>query len=144
MALLHRELTRAIIGAFYTVYNELGYGFVESVYKRALIVELQLRGIRCEREVAFTVYYKGVDVGEYRADLLVEGKVILEVKTAERIAQTHEVQLINYLRAAKVALGLVLNFGHRATFRRLILTPAQHGISIINESDRNVSFVRIP
>jgi GxxExxY protein len=144
MTLLHGELTKEIIGAFFTVYNELGYGFVESVYKRALVVELQSRGISCEREVMLTVYYKGVDVGEYRADLVVEGKIIVEVKTADKIASIHEVQLINYLRAAKLTLGLILNFGQTATFRRLILTAAQQGVAIVKETESGVSFLRVP
>jgi GxxExxY protein len=133
MPLMYEELTREIIGAFFTVYDELGYGFVESVYKRALVVELQLRGIACEREVLFPVNFKGVDVGDYRADLVIEGKVIAEVKTADKIVPVHEVQLLNYLRAAKISIGLVLNYGPRATFRRLIVTSEQRGIVVITE-----------
>ncbi|MDB4889416.1 MAG: GxxExxY protein [Gemmatimonadetes bacterium] len=133
MALLHEELTKQIIGAFFAVYNELGYGFVESVYKRALAVELQARGIACEREVMFTVYYLGVDVGDYRADLVVEGKVIVEVKIADRLAPIHEVQIVNYLRAANIPIGLLLNYGPQPIFRRLILTPDRSGVAVFNE-----------
>ena len=129
MALLHEEITKQIIGAFYAVYNELGYGFVESVYKRALAVELQARGIAFEREVMFTVYYLGVDVGDYRADLVVEGKVIVEVKTAERLAPVHEVQVVNYLRASNIPVGLLLNYGPQPVFRRLVLAPDRQGDS---------------
>ncbi len=133
MALLHEELTKQIIGAFFTVYNELGYGFVESVYKRALAVELQERGIAYEREVMFTVYYLGVDVGDYRADLVVEGKVIVEVKIADRLAPVHEVQVVNYLRAASIPVGLLLNYGPRPVFRRLVLTPDRQGVTLHTE-----------
>jgi len=132
MPLMHEEITREIIGAFFTVYDELGHGFVESVYKRALVVELQLRGLACEREVLYPVYFKGVDVGEYRADLVVESKVIAEVKTADKIVPVHEVQLLNYLRAAKISLGLVLNFGPRSTFKRLILSE-ERGVVVLTE-----------
>jgi GxxExxY protein len=130
MALLYEELTKQIIGAFFTVYNELGFGFVESVYKRALVVELQSRGIFAEREVMFTVYFKGVDVGEYRADIVVEGKVIVEVKTTERLAPIHEAQLVNYLRAADIPVGLVMNFGPQPVFKRLILTSSPGGVVV--------------
>lgn len=133
MALIHEELTKQIIGAFFTVYNELGYGFVESVYKRALAVELQARGIAFEREVMFTVYYLGVDVGDYRADLVVEGKVIVEVKIAERLAPVHEVQVVNYLRAANIPVGLLLNYGPQPTFRRLVLSPDRQGVTVHTE-----------
>lgn len=133
MVLLHEELTKEIIGAFFTVYNELGYGFVESVYKRALVVELQARGIKCEREVLFTVYYRGVDVGYYRADLLVEGKVIVEVKIADKLAPVHEVQVVNYLRAADVSVGLLLNYGPHPVFRRLVLSPNHRRVAVYNE-----------
>jgi GxxExxY protein len=128
-----RGTHEAIIGAFFTVYNELGYGFIESVYKRALVVELQARGISCEREVMFTVYYKGVDVGDYRADLVVEGKVIVEVKTADKIAPVHEIQVVNYLRAADVPVGLLLNYGPHPVFRRLVLTSDHRGVVVSTE-----------
>jgi len=133
MALLYEELTKQIIGAFFTVYNELGFGFVESVYKRALVVELQSRGISSEREVMFTVYFKGVDVGEYRADIVVEGKVIVEVKTADRLAAIHEAQLVNYLRAADIPVGLVMNFGPQPIFKRLVLTTSPDGVAVTAE-----------
>ena len=133
MALLYEELTKQIIGAFFTVYNELGFGFVESVYKRALVVELQSRGISSEREVMFTVYFKGVDVGEYRADIVVEGKVIVEVKTADRLAPIHEAQLVNYLRAADIPVGLVMNFGPQPIFKRLVLTTSPNGVLVTTE-----------
>jgi GxxExxY protein len=89
LALVHGELTRAIIGAFFEVYNELGYGFVESVYQRALPLALAARGVRSEREVPLSVRFRGEVVGDYRADLVVEGKVIVESKVADRILPVH-------------------------------------------------------
>lgn len=129
--LLHGELTREVIGAFFDVYNELGYGFVESVYQRALPLALKAKGIECAREVALAIRFRGEDVGDYRADLVVEGKVIVETKAAEKIMPVHEMQLLNYLRGTGLHVGLVLNFGPRATFRRLILTSPKEGSVVI-------------
>ena len=131
LRLLHGEVTRGIIGAFYDVYNELGFGFAESVYQRALPVALEARGLRSEREVPITVRYRGTDVGFYRADLIVEGLVIVESKVADRILQVHEMQLLNYLRGTGRSVGLVLNFGPQATFRRLLLTSSNSGTAVI-------------
>jgi GxxExxY protein len=129
--LVHGETTREIIGAFFDVYNELGYGFVESVYQRALPLALTARGVRSAREVPLTVRFRGVAVGDYRADLVVEGKVIVESKVADRILPVHEMQLLNYLKATRITLGLVLNFGPKPTFRRLLLTSPQAGSAVI-------------
>jgi GxxExxY protein len=131
LALVHGELTREIIGAFFDVYNELGYGFVESVYQRALPVALAARGVRSEREVPLTVRFRGAVVGDYRADLVVDGRVIVESKVAEKILPVHEMQLLNYLRATGIVVGLVLCFGPRPTFRRLLLTSAKEGSVVI-------------
>ena len=128
---MHEELTHEIIGAFFELYNELGYGFAESVYQRALPVVLAGRGLRSEREVPLTVRFRGVEVGDYRADLVVEGKIIVESKVAERIMAAHEMQLLNYLRATGITVGLVLNFGPRATFRRLLLSSPKAGSVVI-------------
>ena len=120
--LLHGELSGQIIGAFFQVYNDLGFGFVESIYQRALPGALLDRGIPCEREVPFEVSYRGEPIGHYRADLVVDGKVIVEIKATDQIIPVHEAQLLNYLKATGIGLGLVLNFGPRPTFRRLILS----------------------
>ena len=127
LSLVHGDITRGNIGAFFDVYNELGYGFVESVYQRALPIALTARGIHSERELPLTVRYKGATVGDYRADLVVEGKVIVESKVADRILPVHEMQLLNYLKAKRITVGLVLNFGPQATFRRLLLMSPQEG-----------------
>lgn len=119
--LVHGDTTREVIGAFYEIYRRLGYGYCEAVYQRALPIELTIRGLRAEREVPLTVHYRGEIVGEYRADLIVDGKVIVETKVGDRIIQAHEMQLLNYLSATGIRVGLVLNFGPRPTFRRLLL-----------------------
>ncbi|MFI5243707.1 MAG: GxxExxY protein [Gemmatimonadales bacterium] len=131
LELLHGEVTREIIGAFFDVYNELGYGFFESVYQRALPLALTARGISCDREVPLIVRFRGAVVGEYRADLIVEQRVIVESKVAEKILPAHELQLLNYLKATGITVGLVLNFGPRATFRRLLLSSPQEGPAVI-------------
>jgi GxxExxY protein len=120
--LLHGDITGEIIAAFYTVYNELGYGFVESVYVRALAIELFQRRMNVAREVPITVYYKGVTVGTYRADLIVAEAVVVDVKAGEHASDNDRPQLINYLRASNKEVGLLLHFGPRATLKRVIHT----------------------
>jgi GxxExxY protein len=120
--LAHGEITHEIIGAFYDVYNGLGHGFVESVYAKALRIALKMRGVHFELEVPLTVHYLDQLVGEFRADLVVEGCVIVELKAADKVVGAHESQMLNYLRAAKLQVGLILNFGPRASTRRLIWT----------------------
>lgn len=122
MALLDEELTRSVIGAFFTVYNKLGHGYLENVYVGALMVELQRRNHRVEREVPTAVEYEGVIVGTYRLDLLVEGKLVLEIKGGEFLAKEHERQLRNYLTCTNLELGLLLCFGLKPEFRRYIQT----------------------
>ena len=117
----HGDLTKEILGAFYHLHTYFGYGFMESVYQRAMPVALAERGIASELEVAYPVFYNDVRVGNYRADLVVEGKVFIEIKCAERIARSHTAQLRNYLKASQISVGLLLNFGPRAEIRRLIL-----------------------
>src|SRR5713226_7058768 len=95
----HSELTELIIGVFYSVYNELGFGFLESVYRRAFQMALESKGLTVKAEVPVAVYFRGKNVGDFRADLVVNGCVLLELKTAETIAIAHEAQLLNYLKA---------------------------------------------
>jgi GxxExxY protein len=125
--LLHREITEQITGLFYDVYNELGRGYLESVYVSALVVALQQRGIRYRRETPLEVHFRGVPVGFVRADLLVEERVVVEVKAARVIDSAHEAQLLNYLRASSIDVGLLLNFGARPTFRRLAFSHQNEG-----------------
>lgn len=108
---LHSELTKSIIGCYYKVYNALGYGFLEKVYENALKKELLKAGHVVEAQKQIKVYYDNDVVGEYYADLVVDNKVILELKAAETLVAEHQVQLINYLRATEMEVGLLQNFG---------------------------------
>lgn len=126
MGYLHHDLTERIIGCFYEVYTRLGYGFLERVYERALVIELVHQGLEVRQQVPISVFYRGQSVGDYFADLLVENKVIVELKAAESVAVEHEVQLINYLRATGVEIGLLLNFGRKPEIRRKIYTREAH------------------
>lgn len=118
--LKHAELTETIIGVFYEVYNELGFGFLESVYRKSLHLALCDKKLSVEAEVPVPVFFRGISVGDFRADLLVNNCILLELKTAEAIRIAHEAQLLNYLRATSLEVGLILNFGPRAQVRRLL------------------------
>jgi GxxExxY protein len=122
LALMHGDLTRKIIGAFFDVYNEVGPGYVEAVYQRALPVMLGERGVCTEIERPVTIQFHGVVIGEYRVDLVVGDSVIVECKVATKILPIHEVQLLNYLKATGLSVGLILNFGSEPSFRRMLLT----------------------
>jgi GxxExxY protein len=114
----HTELTDKIIRAFYTVYNKLGYGFLEKVYENAMRIELRKLGLHTEKQVAINVYYNGEDVGIYFADLIVENLVIIELKAGDGLVEEHEAQLTNYLRATTIEVGLLLNFGKMPQVKR--------------------------
>jgi len=109
--LLYKELAYAIVGAAMEVHNTLGPGFLETVYRKALLVELRLRGIPFEEEKMLPVYYKGQLLGTYMADIAVDGKVILELKAVSNIVKAHEAQALHYLTATGLQLALILNFG---------------------------------
>lgn len=126
--LLHGEISHEILGAFFRVHSTLGHGFLESVYRRALAQEIRRRGLEVATEVPFTIAFTGETVGEYRADLVVAGKVIVECKAAEFLTAAAEAQLLNYLRASGIELGLLLNFGSRASFRRLVCTSQRRSL----------------
>ena len=108
------ELTREIIGAAYEVYNVLGHGFLENVYARALLKELEARGHKAVQEAKIEVYYKEESVGLYFADILVDNAVICEIKAVQKLAPEHEAQLLNYLKATGIKVGLLLNFGPKS------------------------------
>ena len=121
--LLHEEITDIIIRCFYKVYNELGFGFLEKVYENALLVELKNCGLESEKQIPIEVYYQGYQVGNYFADIIVNNKVIIEIKAGEgSLVEVHELQLINYLRATKIEVGLLLSFGRKPEFKRKIFT----------------------
>ena len=118
--LVQETVTRQILGAFYDVYNGLGYGFLEAVYANALVIELRRRAQRVEREVPISVYYRGRPIGEYRADLVVEGVVLVEIKATRTLDPHARQQTLNYLRGTELAVGLLLHFGPKPQFERLV------------------------
>jgi GxxExxY protein len=118
--LKHHELTEQIIGVFFDVYNELGHGFLECVYEEALAIALTQAGIGIRRQIPVSVWFRMQPVGNFKADVLADGKVLLELKAARTIDLVHEKQLLNYLRATDVEVGLLLNFGAKPQFRRLV------------------------
>jgi GxxExxY protein len=105
------ELTQKIIGCAYRVFNKMGFGFLESVYEKCLLIELRKAGLNTESQKPITVYYDGEVVGEFLADIIVNDAVIIELKSVRRIIKAHEVQLVNYLVATGKPVGLILNFG---------------------------------
>lgn len=120
--LLHRSITDAILKVYYDVYNELGYGFLEKVYQNAMYFELKSLGYKVEAQKQIKVYFKEQLVGEYFSDLLVEEKVIVELKATELLMNVHVAQIMNYLKATPIEVGLLLNFGEEPEFKRLIYT----------------------
>jgi GxxExxY protein len=122
MAYLYEELTQRIIGCFFRVYNSLGYGFLEKIYERALMIELAEEGLAVQNQAPVGVHYKEWLVGEYFADIIVEHSVVLELKASEFVTVEHELQLINYLKATDLEVGILLNFGKKPEIRRKIFT----------------------
>jgi GxxExxY protein len=116
----HGEITQKIIGVFYEVYNELGHGFLESVYEKSLEVALTSMGLKVCRQIEIPVSFRGQRVGVFTADMLVEDCVLLELKAARVLDSSHEAQLLSYLRATEIEVGLLLNFGLKPDFKRLI------------------------
>ena len=116
----HVDLSATVIGAFYETYNALGFGFLESVYENAFAIQLEHCGLRVERQRPITVRYRGNIVGDFRADLVVEERLLVEIKAASALLPVHEAQLINYLKGTGLQLGLLLNFGPRPQVRRRI------------------------
>lgn len=119
---LYKEKTESIIAAFFKVYNTLGYGFLEKVYENALRIELKERSHSVQTQFPITVFYENHNVGSYFADLLIDDKIILEIKTVETLNNEHECQLINYLKATEYEIGLLLNFGKKPEVKRKIYT----------------------
>jgi GxxExxY protein len=118
--LKHEQLTEKIIGVFYDVYNELGYGFLESVYEESLMIALREAGLETKSQVLLSVWFRQHKVGDFRADMLVENAVMLELKSTRVLEPSHEAQLLHYLKSTDVEIGLLLNFGVRPQFRRLL------------------------
>ena len=120
IVLKHKELTHNIIRVFYDVYNELGHGFLESVYQRSLAMALQASGLEARSRVKIPVWFRGQRVGQFEGDLLVNNLILLELKVARCLDLSHQSQLLNYLRATDIEVGLLLNFGVKPEFRRLL------------------------
>ena len=114
----HKELTEKIIKIFYRVYNKLGYGFLEKIYENAMMVEFKKEDIPAVCQSAIKVFYEGEVIGEYYADILVDNKVIVEIKTAKCLVEENEAQLLNYLKATDIEVGLLLNFGTKPELKR--------------------------
>ncbi|MBW3623973.1 MAG: GxxExxY protein [Armatimonadetes bacterium] len=119
----YSDLTEAIIQAFYSVYNALGHGFLEKVYENAMAIELRERGLKVHQQAPITVFYHEYPVGEYFADLLVEERIVVELKATEVLRDEHSAQLLNYLRGTGIEVGLLFNFGSRPDIRRKTVTP---------------------
>ena len=120
MNLLHQEITEKIIKSYFKVYNTLGYGFLEKVYENAMVIELRKNGLEVKCQYPITVLFNNEIVGEYYADIIVNGIVVIELKAVKEISEEHEYQLINYLKATKIELGLLLNFGKLAEYKRKV------------------------
>jgi GxxExxY protein len=123
----HTDITEQIIKAFYTVYNTLGYGFLEKVYRNAMTIELRKMGLKVIPEAPIAVYYAGELVGEYQADLLVADAVIVELKAVKKLVEEHEAQLLNYLKATPYEVGLLLNFGPQPEIKRKAFDNSRKG-----------------
>jgi GxxExxY protein len=128
--LKHSEITKAILDSFFKVYRTLGYGFLEKVYERAMIIELAKHGISALAQEPVKVYYEGTPVGDFFADLLVESCVAVELKACRTLVEDHVAQLVNYLRGTELEVGLVLNFGPKAGFRRVLFTNDRKQLSV--------------
>ena len=117
----HAEITERVIAAFYKVYNTLGYGFLEKVYQNAMVIELRRMGLHVEPQARIDVYYENEKVGEYFADILVNSCVIAELKALEQLCPEHHAQLLNYLKASSIEVGLLLNFGPKPEIKRKVM-----------------------
>src|SRR5947199_10033961 len=124
----HKDITDKIIGVFYEVYNELGHGFLESVYERSLEIALNSLGLKVCRQIQIPVWFRGKPVGDFTADMLIENCVLLELKAARSLDSSHQAQLLNYLRATEIEVGLLLNFGLKPEFKRLIFDNPRKAI----------------
>jgi GxxExxY protein len=125
---LHQEKTEEIIKAFYKVYNTLGFGFLEKVYHNAMLIELGKSGFELKSQYPIKVHYEGKMIGDYYADIIVDDLVVLELKAAEALCEEHEFQLVNYLKATEIEIGLLLNFGKKPQFKRKIFTNDRKNI----------------
>lgn len=131
----YSDITQVIIGAFYKVYNALGYGFLEKVYVNSLLIELRKSGLICETQYQITVYYDEQEVGFYIADIIANGCIIIEVKATEALCEAHEFQLVNYLKATEIEVGLLLNFGKKPECKRKVYSNNYQSTDDVDLSD---------
>ena len=124
--LIEEELSSLVISSFYKVYNETGHGFLEVLYQRCLVIALRRAGHVVETELPVSLLYDGEPVGDYRLDLVVDRRIIVECKSGNRLLPVHEHQLMNYLAATGIEVGLLFNFGARPTFKRLVYQHSKH------------------
>ena len=122
MKLIHSQITQKILRAYFNVYNKLGYGFLEKLYENALMIELKNLGLNAIQQKPIKVCYQDIIIGEYFADLIIENKVICELKATTQLNEIHEIQLVNYLKATDVEVGLLLNFGQKPEYVRKVFT----------------------
>ena len=125
----YKEITNIILGSFYEVYNELDDGFLESVYENALYIVLTGYGLCVEKQKGISVFFRGKVIGDFKADLIVNEKVIVELKAVRTLNPAHEAQLINYLKAINIEVGLLLNFGRKLEFKRFVYDNKRENIS---------------
>jgi GxxExxY protein len=125
MELLHRELTDRIINVFYAVYDELGSGFLEKICQAAMVMALRSAGLKVAERVPFEVYFRGQLLGTFIADIVVEGLVLIEIKSRSALTMSDEAQVMNYLRASNLEVALIMNFGAKPEFRRRVYTNAR-------------------
>ncbi len=125
--LKHGRTTRLLLQGFYEVYNYLGYGFLERVYQNSMVIAARRLGLQIEEQVPIVVHFEGKVVGEYAADILANKAVLVELKAARTVAEEHEAQLLNYLKATPYEVGLLLNFGPKPEYRRRILDNSRKG-----------------
>lgn len=114
----HSDITEVILKCYYTVYNTLGFGFLEKVYENALLIEIRKAGLKCAAQNPIEVFYEEKKIGQYFADIIVNDVVIIEIKAGESLCEEHEAQLTNYLKATEIEVGLLLNFGKKPEFKR--------------------------
>lgn len=128
-AMKHKELSDRVLCCFYNVYNRLGYGFLEKVYENALIVELRKNGLASRAQCPIKVHYDGYVVGEYVGDIVVDDKIMVEIKAARSLIPEYEAQLLNYLKATEIEVGLLLNFGQKPEVKRKVFDNDKKGFN---------------
>ncbi len=130
----HWDLCHQIVGVFYSVYNELGYGFLEAVYEEALAIGLTEAGLCIAQQVPTPIWFRNRNIGEYKADVIVNNDVLLELKAARMLDSSHEAQILNYLRATHIEVGLLLNFGPKPHFKRFVFENSKKGIRVYSRA----------